>query len=60
MDDVREAVTIDGGILAGHDGSECAQDAVLDMWNEAAPAVHGFVGGVGDGTGRPAPEPRCP
>ncbi len=28
MDDVREAVTIDGGILVGHDGSECAQDAV--------------------------------
>ena len=28
MDDVRESVTIDGGILVGHDGSECAQDAV--------------------------------
>lgn len=28
MDDVRETVTLDGGILVGHDGSECAQDAV--------------------------------
>jgi nucleotide-binding universal stress UspA family protein len=28
MDDVRETVTIDGGILVGHDGSECAQEAV--------------------------------
>jgi nucleotide-binding universal stress UspA family protein len=28
VDDVRENVTLDGGILVGHDGSECAQDAV--------------------------------
>ncbi len=28
VDDVRETVTLDGGILVGHDGSECAQDAV--------------------------------
>ncbi len=28
MDDVSESVTIDGGILVGHDGSECAQEAV--------------------------------
>jgi nucleotide-binding universal stress UspA family protein len=28
MDEVREHVTIDGGILVGHDGSECAQEAV--------------------------------
>jgi nucleotide-binding universal stress UspA family protein len=28
VDDVRETVTVDGGILVGHDGSECAQDAV--------------------------------
>jgi nucleotide-binding universal stress UspA family protein len=28
VDDVRENVTIEGGILVGHDGSECAQDAV--------------------------------
>ena len=28
MDDVRETVTLEGGILVGHDGSECAQDAV--------------------------------
>ena len=26
--DVRENVTVDGGILVGHDGSECAQEAV--------------------------------
>jgi hypothetical protein len=42
------------------DACRAEVDAVLDMWNEAAPAVYGFVGGVGDGTGRPAPEPRCP
>jgi nucleotide-binding universal stress UspA family protein len=28
VDDVRESVRVDGGILVGHDGSECAQDAV--------------------------------
>ena len=28
MDEVREKVTVDGGILVGHDGSECAQEAV--------------------------------
>ncbi len=28
MEDVSESVTIDGGILVGHDGSECAQEAV--------------------------------
>jgi nucleotide-binding universal stress UspA family protein len=28
VDDVRETVQFDGGILVGHDGSECAQDAV--------------------------------
>ena len=28
MDDVRETVEFDGGILVGHDGSECAQEAV--------------------------------
>jgi nucleotide-binding universal stress UspA family protein len=28
VDDVNESVTIDGGILVGHDGSACAQEAV--------------------------------
>jgi nucleotide-binding universal stress UspA family protein len=28
VDDVRESVQFDGGILVGHDGSECAQQAV--------------------------------
>ena len=28
MDDVRETVQVDGGILVGHDGSECAQEAL--------------------------------
>lgn len=28
MDDVGERVRIDGGILVGHDGSECAQEAL--------------------------------
>ena len=28
MDDVREAVEIDGGIVFGHDGSRCAQEAL--------------------------------
>jgi nucleotide-binding universal stress UspA family protein len=28
MDDVRETVQFEGGILVGHDGSECAQQAV--------------------------------
>jgi nucleotide-binding universal stress UspA family protein len=28
VDDVRENVALDGGILVGHDGSECAQEAV--------------------------------
>ncbi len=29
MDDVREAVQIDGGIVVGHDGSKCAQEAMV-------------------------------
>jgi nucleotide-binding universal stress UspA family protein len=28
VDDVRETVPLDGGILVGHDGSECAQEAL--------------------------------
>ncbi|TFV82856.1 universal stress protein [Blastococcus sp. CT_GayMR16] len=28
MDEVREAVTVEGGILFGHDGSTCAQEAL--------------------------------
>jgi nucleotide-binding universal stress UspA family protein len=28
MDDVREAVELDGGIVLGHDGSKCAQEAL--------------------------------
>ena len=28
MDDVCEAVRVEGGILVGHDGSECAQEAL--------------------------------
>src|SRR3954454_21752943 len=28
VEDVRETVQFDGGILDGHDGSECAQQAV--------------------------------
>jgi nucleotide-binding universal stress UspA family protein len=28
VDEVRETVEISGGILVGHDGSQCAQDAV--------------------------------
>jgi nucleotide-binding universal stress UspA family protein len=28
MDDVREVVRIDGGIVVGHDGSKCAQEAL--------------------------------
>ena len=29
MDDVTEAVHLDGGILVGHDGSKCAQEALV-------------------------------
>ncbi|WP_448628130.1 universal stress protein [Geodermatophilus sp. URMC 64] len=29
MAEVCEAVTIDGGVLVGHDGSECAQEAMV-------------------------------
>jgi nucleotide-binding universal stress UspA family protein len=28
VDDVQETLELDGGILVGHDGSECAQDAL--------------------------------
>jgi nucleotide-binding universal stress UspA family protein len=28
VEDVRETVQLDGGILVGHDGSECAQEAL--------------------------------
>jgi nucleotide-binding universal stress UspA family protein len=28
MDDVREVVRVDGGIVVGHDGSKCAQEAL--------------------------------
>lgn len=28
MDDVREVVEVDGGIVVGHDGSTCAQEAL--------------------------------
>ena len=28
MDDVREVVQVDGGIVVGHDGSKCAQEAL--------------------------------
>jgi nucleotide-binding universal stress UspA family protein len=28
MDDVREVVEVDGGIVVGHDGSKCAQEAL--------------------------------
>jgi len=28
VDDVREVVTVEGGIVVGHDGSKCAQDAL--------------------------------
>jgi nucleotide-binding universal stress UspA family protein len=28
VEDVRESVRIDGGILVGHDGSDCAQEAL--------------------------------
>jgi nucleotide-binding universal stress UspA family protein len=28
MDDVREVVEVDGGIVLGHDGSRCAQEAL--------------------------------
>jgi nucleotide-binding universal stress UspA family protein len=28
VDDVREVVRVDGGIVVGHDGSKCAQDAL--------------------------------
>lgn len=28
MDEVREAVEVDGGIVFGHDGSKCAQEAL--------------------------------
>ena len=29
MDDVCEAVRVDGGIVVGHDGSKCAQEALV-------------------------------
>jgi nucleotide-binding universal stress UspA family protein len=29
VDDVREVVRIDGGIVVGHDGSSCAQEALV-------------------------------
>ena len=29
MDEVREVVQVDGGIVVGHDGSKCAQEALL-------------------------------
>jgi nucleotide-binding universal stress UspA family protein len=29
MDDVREVVQVDGGIVVGHDGSTCAQDTLV-------------------------------
>ena len=29
MDDVREVVQVDGGIVVGHDGSKCAQEALV-------------------------------
>ena len=29
MDDVREAVQVDGGIVVGHDGSKCSQEALV-------------------------------
>ena len=29
MDDVREAVQLDGGIVVGHDGSKCSQEALV-------------------------------
>jgi nucleotide-binding universal stress UspA family protein len=29
VDDVREAVQVDGGIVVGHDGSKCSQEALV-------------------------------
>lgn len=40
MTQVREAVTIDGGILVGHDGSACAQEALTWAGEMAARTGH--------------------
>jgi nucleotide-binding universal stress UspA family protein len=40
VDDVRETVELDGGIVVGHDGSECAQDAL--RWAAALAARSGL------------------
>ena len=40
MDDGREAVQIDGGIVVGHDGSKCSQEALV--WAAALAARAGL------------------